>query len=133
MSEEHGPTEPETPTPADAKEPETFVTKFKAFINEFGMIAVFTWFSIFFATWAAFAALISAGLDLGGWLSDGEGSGWLYSTVKDWGPIGLAYIPTQIVKPIRAAATFAIAPIVYKLVHGKRGKSAPEDESASDD
>lgn len=98
-----------------------FMERFKAFINEYGTIAIVTWFTIFFGTWAAFAALLGAGLDLGGWLSEGEGSGWLWGVVKDWGPIGLAYIPTQLVKPIRAAATFAITPVIHKVLYGKLG------------
>lgn len=112
-----------------------FLEKFKAFVNEYGTIAIVTWFTIFFATWAAFAGLLSAGLDLGGWLSTGEGSGWLWGLVQDWGPIGLAYIPTQIVKPIRAAATFAITPVVHKLIYGRLGvedESEPESEPESD-
>ncbi len=117
-------------------EKQPFVEKFKAFVNEYGTIALVTWFAIFFSTWGAFAALISTGLDLGGWLSDGEGSGWLYNLVKDWGPIGLAYIPTQIVKPIRAAATFAVTPVVHKVMYGRLGvepESEPESESESED
>ena len=108
--------------PETASQGETsFMERFKAFINEYGAIAIVTWFVIFFGTWAAFASLLSAGLDLGGWMSEGEGSGWLWEIVKDWGPIGLAYIPTQLVKPIRAAATFAITPIVHKVMYGKLG------------
>lgn len=108
----------------DQKQP--FMERFKAFVNEYGAIAVATWFTIFFATWGAFAALLSFGLDLGGWLSQDEGSGWLWNLVKDWGTIGLAYIPTQLVKPFRAAATFAITPVVHRVLRGK-GKAQPED------
>lgn len=114
---------------SDEKQP--FMERFKAFVNEYGAIAVVTWFTIFFATWGAFAALLGAGLDLGTWLSgDGEGDGWLWNLVKGWGTIGLAYIPTQLVKPFRAAATFAITPAVHRFL---RGNKKPQAEASADE
>lgn len=126
MSDEE--TLPEGTTGGKTEEKAPFMERFKAFINEYGTIAIATWFAIFFGTWAAFAALLSAGLDLGGWMSEGEGSGWLWGLVKDWGPIGLAYVPTQLVKPFRAAATFAITPVVHKVLYGKLGPREKTDE-----
>ncbi len=130
MTDENDKPEGDSDKEGDAK---PFLEKFKAFVNEYGTIAVVTWFTIFFATWAAFAGLLSAGLDLGGWLSGGEGSGWLWGLVQDWGPIGLAYIPTQIVKPIRAGATFAITPVVHKLIYGRLGVEDVEEEDVEEE
>ncbi len=107
----------------DAGEQKPFKERFMAFVEEYGPIAFVTWFTIFFSTWAAFYFLLSAGMDLGGWLSSGEQSGWLWNLVKDWGAVGLAYIPTQVVKPIRIAATFAITPVLHRYWTRLRGKS----------
>ena len=116
---------------SDEKKP--FKERFMAFVEEYGPIAVLTWFSIFFATWAGFYVLLSAGMDLGGWLSSGEQSGWLWDTVKGWGVVGLAYIPTQVVKPIRIAATFAITPVLHRYWGRLRGKPESSGDGDSTD
>ena len=117
----------------DAEAEKPFKERFMAFVEKYGPIAFVTWFSIFFATWAAFYFLLSAGMDLGGWLSSGEQSGWLWERVKNWGVVGLAYLPTQVVKPIRIAATFAITPVLHRYWTKLRGKSDEREPSDAGD
>jgi len=117
---------------ADATEgKKPFKERFMEFVQEYGPIAVITWFTIFFSTWGAFIVLLNAGVDLGGWLSSGDGSGFFGKFLKTGGVTALAYGATQVVKPIRIAATFAITPAIHNVWEKVRGRK-PESESEGD-
>lgn len=119
---------------SDAGEGETkigekkpFKERFMEFVQEYGPVAVITWFTIFFSTWGAFIVLLDAGVDLGGWLSSGDTSGFFGRFIKTGGVTALAYGATQVVKPIRIAATFAITPALHRAWEKMRGRGAAKD------
>lgn len=103
------------------------IAKLKAFFAEYGPLGVVVWFSIFFGTWGAFFLLLNAGVDLGGWLSGGDGSGFFGRFLKAGGVGALAYGATQVVKPIRFVATFAITPPLHRLLQRVRGTQDTDD------
>lgn len=102
--------------------PTGVVAKLKAFFAEYGPLGIVVWFTIFFGTWGAFLALLSAGVDLGGWLSGADGGGFFARFLKTGGVTALAYGATQVVKPIRIIVTFAITPPLHRLLQRMRGK-----------
>lgn len=124
-------TETETET-EDASEPAPTgaIAKLRAFFTEYGPLGVVVWFSIFFSTWGAFFLLLNAGVDLGGWLSGGDGAGFFGRFLKTGGVGALAYGATQVVKPIRFVATFAITPPLHRLLQRVRGKQQTDDDAA---
>ena len=117
----------EATEPGDA-EPAGAMAKLKAFFAEYGPLGIAVWFTIFFGTWGAFLVLLNAGVDLGGWLSGGDGGGFFGRFLKAGGVTALAYGATQVVKPIRIIATFAVTPPLHGLLQRIRGKQQDSDE-----
>ncbi|MGH1345147.1 MAG: FAM210A/B-like domain-containing protein [Nannocystales bacterium] len=107
-------------------EPTGTMAKLKGFFSEYGPLGITVWFTIFFGTWGAFLVLLNAGVDLGGWLSGGDGGGFFGRFLKTGGVTALAYGATQVVKPIRIIATFAITPPLHSLLLRIRGKQEPD-------
>lgn len=105
------------------------MAKLKAFFAEYGPLGIGVWFTIFFGTWGVFLVLLNAGVDLGGWLSGGDGGGFFGRFLKAGGVTALAYGATQVVKPIRIIATFAITPPLHGLLQRIRGKQEPAEPS----
>lgn len=94
--------------------------KLEALIAEYGTAAIITWFSIFLLTWGFFIVAISLGFEVD---SGGEGTG----------VIAIAYVATQLTKPIRIGATVFLTPVVVKVWHRffpPKAKDENEDEEA---
>jgi hypothetical protein len=94
--------------------------KLEALVAEYGTAAIITWFSIFLLTWLFFIVAISLGFEVD---SGGEGTG----------VIAIAYVATQLTKPIRIAATVFLTPVVVKVWHRvfppkPKPKAKDEDE-----
>jgi hypothetical protein len=92
--------------------------KLEALIAEYGTAAIITWFSIFLLTWLFFIVAISLGFEVD---SGGEGTG----------VIAIAYVATQLTKPIRIGATVFLTPVVVRVWHRffpPKPKVADDDE-----
>ncbi|MEM6291822.1 MAG: DUF1279 domain-containing protein [Myxococcota bacterium] len=107
----------------------SFKDKFMGFVQEYGPIAFVTWFGIFFLTWGGFILAIQFGLDVGREAADVSADG---GAAETGGVVAGAYVATQLTKPIRAIATFALTPVLARLWARLRGGEAT-DEASSDD
>ena len=81
-------------------------------VAEYGYIALGTWFTIFGLSVLGFSIAIRFGYEPEG----GAGSA---------GIVGSAYLLTQAIKPIRAALTVALTPLVAKVLHRNRNAPPP--------
>ena len=90
--------------------------KLKELIVEYGWIALLTWLGIFGLTWSGFAIGLMLGLDV-------------ESTAGNAGIVASAYAATQLTKPIRIIATFALTPVIARVVGRMRGRKAAPDEA----
>jgi hypothetical protein len=81
--------------------------KLKALVSEYGPTAFVVYFAIFFLTWGAFVAAIHFGFRPES--ASGEATTWL-----------AAYVATKATQILRIAATFAITPVVARLVSRMR-------------
>ena len=75
--------------------------KLEKLMQEYGYVAVVVFFTLFFLTWGGFILAISAGF------RPQSGGG-------KWGVVGAAYLATEVSKPLRIAATFALTPLVAR-------------------
>ncbi len=85
--------------------------KFKLLLEEYGRIAIYTYFSIFFLTLAGFAVAISYGFKV---KSAQGGAGLL---VASW-------VATKLTQPLRIAATFALSPLIATTLRKLRKPKA---------
>ncbi len=99
-----------------------------AFVQEFGPIAFITWFGIFFLTWGGFILAIQFGLDVGQDAADASSEGGALETT---GVVGAAYLATQLTKPLRIAATFALTPVLHAAWMRLRGHRKEDADAAS--
>ena len=96
-------------------------------LERYGVAALVAWFSIFFSSIGLFYVLLELGTDMDslvetvvGWWG-GDPSGWTEASAGA-GKLGLAYLATQVVKPIRIALFVALTPVVARLM----GTTKPE-------
>jgi hypothetical protein len=94
--------------------------KLEALVSEYGTAALVTWFGIFALTWAGFATAISFGYEVD---SGGEGTG----------VVAVAYIATQLTKPIRIGATVVLTPVVVRVWHRFFPPKVEDEEEEEDD
>jgi hypothetical protein len=83
--------------------------RLSALMEEYGQIAIVTWFVIFGLTIGGFAVAIKLGYQP-------------ESASGQTGVLAAAYVATQLTKPLRALATLAITPVAARLVR----RPAPE-------
>lgn len=81
--------------------------------TEFGTVAIVTYFTIFFATWAGFWWALGQGYEL-------EGS------AAEMGRIGGSYAATKLTQPVRIGVTLVLTPFVAAIVHKVRGSRPAE-------
>ncbi len=97
--------------------------KLKQLLEEYGRIAIFTYFGIFLLTLAGFAVAISYGLKV---KSAQGGAGLL---VASW-------LATKLTQPLRIAATLALSPLIAtalrKLRRPESSRSAPPEATSSE-
>lgn len=109
-------------------------SKMEAMLERYGTAALVSWFSIFFSSIALFFVLLEVGTDVdalvekvvGSW--GGDPSAWTEASAGA-GQLGLAYLATQVVKPIRIALFVAFTPVVARFMGTT--KAVPPLESAS--
>lgn len=114
-------------------------SKLDAMIERYGPAAFITWFGIFFSSIGLFWLLLEVGTDVNaiietvvGWWG-GDPSEWTGRSASA-GQLAVAYLATQLVKPIRIALFVALTPVVGRLMGRKVAEPgqtpAPADGSA---
>lgn len=84
--------------------------RLKALLAEYGSVAIWTYFGLFFVVLGGFAAAIALGLDID-------------SAKGGAGVLGAAYVATKLTQPLRIAGALALTPLVARLVRRTRGQS----------
>jgi hypothetical protein len=88
--------------------------RLKALFAEYGRVAIFTYFAIFFLVLGAFALALSFGVEV-----EGAGKG---ATV-----IGGAYVATKLTQPLRILATLLLTPVVAGVIKRFRPTRGPSE------
>ena len=100
------------PTTTAGGKPST-TERFKALLAEWGPLFFIVWFGIFGLVLVGFALAIKFGFRV-------------ESSAGTWGTWGAAWVATQVVKPIRIAATIVITPALGALLKRfRRSRSIP--------
>ena len=87
--------------------------RLKQLLAEHGRVAIWTYFTIFALVFAGFAIAIAWGVEV----ESASGSA---------GVLGAAYAATKLTQIFRIAATFALTPVVARVVRRFNGGGAPE-------
>ena len=110
-------------------------SKMEAMLERYGTAALVSWFSIFFSSIALFFVLLELGTDVDALVEKvvsmwgGDPSGWTEASAGA-GQLGLAYLATQLVKPIRIALFVAFTPVVARFM-GTTKAVAPSKSASS--
>ena len=80
-----------------------------ALLAEYGKIALYLYFAIFFLVFAGFTFAIAAGVEV-------------ESASGTAGLIGAGWVATKLTQPIRIAATLALTPVVGRLLAWRRAR-----------
>ena len=117
-------------------------SKMEAMLERYGTAALVSWFSIFFSSIALFYVLLELGTDVDALVEKvvsmwgGDPSEWTKASAGV-GQLGLAYLATQLVKPIRIALFVAFTPVVARFMGTTKAvvppKSAPSAQPAAAD
>lgn len=91
--------------------------RYEKVVEEFGRVAIGTYFVLFFGTWFSFWLAIRSGVAIEGAASTA-------------GTVGGAYVATKLTQPVRIAATIVLAPLVMKLLRLRT--AAPASASTPD-
>lgn len=90
-------------------------------LERYGTAALVAWFSIFFSSIGLFYVLLELGTDIDALVTTVVG--WWGGDSSEWGEasagvgkLGLAYLATQVVKPIRIALFVAFTPVVARVM-----------------
>ncbi|WP_257462117.1 hypothetical protein [Archangium lipolyticum] len=104
----------ETPTAtAVAKPKPTLMERLQDFITRYGMLAIVVHYSIFILCLVVFALLIRAGFNVTG-------------AAGAAGTFAGAYAACQVIKIPRFAATFALTPLIDRIIRRLRNKGPAE-------
>lgn len=76
--------------------------KLEKLMQDYGNVAVATYFTLFFLTWGGFFIAISAGLH------PQSGSG-------KWGTVGAAWVAAKVSMPLRLGASVLLTPLVARV------------------
>ena len=76
----------------------------KALLEEYGTIAIATYFAIFFSVLFGFAVAIQLGVKVD-------------STAGAAGTLAAAWVATKLTQPVRILGTLVLTPVVGKLLH----------------
>lgn len=87
---------------------------------EYGKVAIYTYFAIFFLVLAGFAVALGLGVDV----ESASGS----ATV-----LGGAYLATKVTQPLRILATALVTPVAASVVRRFRPRPAAGSEGAPED
>jgi hypothetical protein len=105
-------------------------SKLDVMLERYGPAAFITWFGIFFSSIGLFWVLLEVGTDVNaiietivGWWG-GDPSEWTGRSASA-GQLAVAYLATQLLKPIRIALFVALTPVVGRLMGRKVSEPAP--------
>jgi hypothetical protein len=84
--------------------------KLEALIEEYGPIALYTYFGLFFSVLAGFAIAIQSGVEV-------------ESASGGAGVLGAAYVATKVTQPVRIAVTLVATPAIARLVRRWRARN----------
>lgn len=93
--------QPGTSTPPVVRPP--LKDRLKALLEEYGTVAIGTYFGIFFLVLGAFAIAIQLGVKV-------------ESTAGTAGTLAAAWVATKLTQPLRIVGTLVLTPILGKLV-----------------
>ena len=113
-------------------------SKFDQMLERYGMAAVVTWFGIFFSSIGMFWLLLELGTDVNaivetvvGWWG-GDPSSWTEASAG-LGQLALAYLATQVVKPLRVGLFLVLTPVVARFMGTGKASPTPSGDTASAD
>jgi hypothetical protein len=86
--------------------------KLKRLLEEYGRVAIATYFSIFALTFLGFLTAISAGVQV-------------ESVQGNVGLFGAAYVATKLSQPLRIAGTVALTPLIATALKRFRRREQP--------
>jgi hypothetical protein len=86
-------------------------SRYEALVEEFGGVAIATYFTLFFGTWFGFWVAIRAG--------------WQSSEAASMGTVGLAWVLTKTTQPLRIALTIGLTPLVMRARRWVAARRAP--------
>lgn len=99
---------PVTPNPNETPTPQATVAakpslkeRFKALMADYGRLAIWVYFTIFFACWAGFALAIRLGFQI-------EGAGGATGSIMG------GYVATKVTQPVRILATLGLTPALER-------------------
>lgn len=87
--------------------------RLKKLMAEYGQVAIYTYFALFFLVFAGFALAIAWGIEV-------------ESAKGGAGLVGAAYLATKVTQPLRIGATLLLTPLVAKVVSKTREPARPE-------
>jgi len=111
------------PSPAPRGAMAVVRTKLTGLIEEYGKLAIFVYFGIFFAVWSGIALAIRMG-----WQTESAAG-----TAGTW---AAAYVITKLTQPLRIAATLVITPalgVLYKRLRRPVPIPVVAEREASDE
>jgi len=114
-------------------------SKVDQMLERYGTAAFVTWFGIFFSSIAMFWLLLEVGTDVNslvetvvGWWG-GDPSAWTEGSANA-GQLAIAYLATQVIKPLRIGLFVALTPVVARFVGRKdAGEKKPADTPKVED
>ena len=96
--------------------------RLKALLAEYGRVAIYTYFALFFLVLAGFSAGIAWGFEVAGAEQGG---------LSGLGILGAAYLATKATQPIRIAATLGLTPLVAAALHKLALRRSPGGNTAT--
>ncbi|HEX8441076.1 hypothetical protein [Archangium sp.] len=97
------PNSDETPTPQAVAAKPSLKERFKTLMADYGRLAIWVYFTIFFGCWAGIAVAIHLGFQF-------EGAGGTTGTVLG------AYAATKVTQPLRILATLGLTPPLERVL-----------------
>lgn len=85
--------------------------RYEKTVEEYGRVAIGTYFALFFGTWFSFWLAIRTG-----WSVEGAAGGA--------GTVGGAYLATKLTQPVRIGATAVLTPLVVKVLRWRAPAAA---------
>lgn len=87
--------------------------RYEALVEEYGWVAIATYFTIFFGTWFGFWVAIRSGYEPGG-------------AAASAGTVGGAYVATKLTQPLRIGITLVLLPAVVRVKRAVLARLRPE-------
>ncbi len=92
--------------------------KLKGLVEQYGVVALVTYFGIFFLCWGVFALAFNAGVEL---IQSDE----VRSKLATAGAVTAGYVANKVIQPLRIAATILLTPLIARLVRRGRRPTTP--------